>query len=158
MSKQNWKTPSWLYDQICELAGIDFFDIDAAADGKNNLCIRYYTEENSGLAKSWDGNTFCNPPFCDAGKWVDKALHENIVNSKKYIFALVLPVGCSQRWYHALAEEAIIYIPNIRISFLDPDTGKPSRGADRDTIIAMLGGKFVNRRGDGMLDCREFLI
>ena len=44
----------------------------------NAKCKAYYTPEQDGLTKSWDGVAWCNPPYGrQVGKWVRKAAHSN---------------------------------------------------------------------------------
>ena len=53
------------------------FDLDPCSDSNKNIkAKRHYTQEDNGLAKSWNGRVFVNPPFSDVSDWVKKALDE----------------------------------------------------------------------------------
>jgi phage N-6-adenine-methyltransferase len=123
------RTPRWLFDMLADRFGP--FALDAAASSSNALCAAHYTKDDSGLLRPWFDVTFCNPPFNNVGPWVSKAIDEQ---SRGVSSLLILPVGCSQRWFHEAAQTALIYFPTKRISFDNPD-GTPTRGADRDTVI-----------------------
>lgn len=66
----NWATPQWLFDQLNE----EFhFTLDVCADPQNAKCARYFTREQDGLSKEWDGTVWCNPPYGRTiGLWVKK--------------------------------------------------------------------------------------
>ena len=139
MGQQNWRTPEWLFQMLSERFGP--FELDAAANKKNALCAEYFDGKanGNGLTWPWVDRTFCNPPFKQATDWVRKAWLE--WNERGTRSVLVLPVGCSQAWWHLYVlgcPEACVYWSNRRISFRRPD-GTPTRGADRDTVIVAYG-------------------
>ncbi len=52
------------------------FTLDVAATQANAKCERYYTLEDDGLVRRWDGRAWCNPPYSQLGVWVKKAWTE----------------------------------------------------------------------------------
>lgn len=68
----NWATPQWLFDQLNK----EFhFTLDVCADPQNAKCARYFTREQDGLSKEWDGTVWCNPPYGRTiGLWVKKVV------------------------------------------------------------------------------------
>lgn len=68
-------TPQDFFDKLNE----EFhFTLDACATPENAKCERFFTKEQDGLAQSWDGVVWCNPPYCrQTGKWVEKAYNES---------------------------------------------------------------------------------
>jgi len=56
-----WRTPTKLFEDLDK----EFhFTLDPSSTHENAKCKKYYTEEDDGLSKSWDGETvFCNPPY-----------------------------------------------------------------------------------------------
>lgn len=65
------------------------FTLDACATHENAVCDRYWTEtglfetgrahaldDACGLAGAWSGSVFCNPPFSELERWVEKAWEE----------------------------------------------------------------------------------
>lgn len=66
-----WKTPSRLYVTLHK----EFrFTRDVCASPWNAQCPDYWTVEDDGLARTWDGVCWCNPPFDRTrGAWARKA-------------------------------------------------------------------------------------
>jgi len=72
---EEWETPQKLYDYL----NLDYsFTLDPCATLENTKCEKYFTRENDGLDKSWEGEkVFMNPPYGrDIKKWVKKAYEE----------------------------------------------------------------------------------
>lgn len=66
-----WATPQTFFDSL----NAEFnFTLDPCADAINAKCEKFYTRDQDGLAKNWDGErVFCNPPYGkEIGKWVKK--------------------------------------------------------------------------------------
>lgn len=151
-SKQDRRTPQWLFDWLNGQFGP--FDLDAAAttdEGPsfNALCGFAYTEKEDALSydSHWMAKTFCNPPFRNIDKWVGKAIHEA---KERGVFTLMLcPAAGSQDWFHDLARMYTVLFPNQRINF-DDEFGNPTGpghdepGADRDTTVLLIGSGFEN--------------
>ena len=95
MSRQDWRTPPWLFKLLNEKFG--FFMLDAAATGDNSLCNVFLDKEFDGLVQNWMDPTFCNPPFKNFGHWMEKAWLE--WSERKVRSVLVGPTGCSQAWF-----------------------------------------------------------
>jgi hypothetical protein len=68
-----------------------------------------------------------------------------VEEQKKGINSIVLaPAGCSQNWFHDWATQGTLWMPDCRISYDLPD-GTPTKGADRDTLIATFGPDWENK-------------
>ncbi len=66
-----WATPP---DFFAELDAEFAFDLDVCALPANAKCGRYFTPEIDGLAQTWRGVCWMNPPYGrEMGKWVRKA-------------------------------------------------------------------------------------
>jgi phage N-6-adenine-methyltransferase len=95
-NKDEQYTPKWLFDRM----GI-VFDLDVAAPigGAPHVpARRYYTQADDGLAQSWEGLVFMNPPYSKAKPWVEKFVsHNNGI--------ALLPTSKSQ-WFWNLWEVA----------------------------------------------------
>ena len=136
------RTPQWLFDCLDEEYGP--FTLDAAACFRDAMCYEYYDKATNGLINDWQERTFYNPEFAFTKLWVPKALREwNALGNGS---VGIVPVGCSQRWFHALLKDplASIRYPTQRISF-DLPNGKPTKGADRDTIIVAIGYSYKHK-------------
>ena len=71
--------------------------VDAAAAEHNAKLERYWTEEDSGLENSWEGErVYCNPPYSEILPWVQKAWSE----TKATIIVMLLPANrTEQAWW-----------------------------------------------------------
>jgi len=145
---QNRRTPPWLFELIQHDIIKRKFKLDAAADRRNALCKRFYDEHADGLKQPWRDPTFCNPPFLHFGDWIRKGYEEALarVGEDDKVVCLIGPCGSSQTWFHRYARAGTIYVPDQRLVFFDSQTGEPTHGADRDSMIYVLGPGFWNKR------------
>ena len=94
---EKWATPQDFFDKLND----EFhFTLDAAASPDNAKCANYFTEEQDGLAQSWEGHTvWCNPPYCrKTGLWVKKAYEEHQRTGCTVV--MLLPSRTDVRWFH----------------------------------------------------------
>lgn len=92
--KQEWGTPQDLFNRLDE----EFcFTVDVCANADNAKCGKYWTEEDDGLSKSWEGERcFMNPPYGrEISKWVEKARFSN-----RCTVVCLLPARTDTRWFH----------------------------------------------------------
>ena len=95
--EEKWATPQDFFDKLND----EFhFTLDAAASPDNAKCTNYFTEEQDGLAQSWEGHTvWCNPPYCrKTGLWVKKAYEEHQRTGCTVV--MLLPSRTDVRWFH----------------------------------------------------------
>lgn len=95
--EEKWATPQDLFDKLND----EFhFTLDVAASPDNAKCPVYFTEEQDGLAQSWEGYTvWCNPPWCrKTGAWVKKAWEEHQRTGCTVV--MLLPSRTDVRWFH----------------------------------------------------------
>lgn len=99
-----WETP----DNLFKLLDKEFnFTLDPAATSKNAKCTEFFTIEDNGLVKSWNGHTvFLNPPYGRGNKkrgipgiekWVEKAYKESLEGTT---VVCLLPVRTCTKWFH----------------------------------------------------------
>lgn len=152
-SEQCLRTPRWLFDALGEQFGP--FSLDAYASETNALCPKFFTAETDASAQLWDDVTFANPPFEDMATVFAKAVAEQARGVRSVIIS---PVGCSQRWYHELAIQGTVFVPDLRINF-DQTDGSPTASADRDTIVVVFGKGWRNQdAGKGAFRVRRLLL
>jgi site-specific DNA-methyltransferase (adenine-specific) len=125
-----WRTQPALFNRLHDEF---YFAIDAAANGANHLCDRWfgpdsYDATDALAAKDWQyysprGAVFCNPPFAraqglDIAPWIDAFNHQG---NHVPIVALI-PARTDTRWFHDVMCNAdeIRLIPH-RVKFLLPD-------------------------------------
>lgn len=94
-----YATPSHIFAAAQEDAGTPF-TVDAAADGGNALCLRYWDLAKNGLVQDWSTEiVWCNPPYSNIAPFIDRA-------KEAHRAALLLPVRSDRRWFRELAKYA----------------------------------------------------
>ena len=92
----DWSTPPQFF---AELDAEFKFTLDPCASPDNRKCAQYFTKEQDGLRQSWAGcRVFCNPPYSQIGKWVEKAYHEG--TKEGTLVALLIPARTDTRYFH----------------------------------------------------------
>ena len=91
-----WSTP----DDFFQMLDSEFhFNLDPCATPENHKCEKYYTKEQNGLTKPWGGlNVFCNPPYSQVGKWVQKAWEE--CRNENTVVVLLIPSRTDTKYFH----------------------------------------------------------
>lgn len=74
---QHWETPANVFEAIQARLGLTF-NLDTAAAAHNAKCIRFFTEADNGLEKSWaNAKAYTNSPYGPAlPHWVKKCWTE----------------------------------------------------------------------------------
>ena len=98
-----WATPQGLFDQLDQ----EFtFDMDVCAVKTNAKCKNYLDANGiwSGLAVSWQGTCWMNPPYGrQIGKWVQKAFESSMTGAT---VVCLLPSRTDTRWWHDYVMQA----------------------------------------------------
>jgi phage N-6-adenine-methyltransferase len=102
-----WSTPQDLFDRLNSKF---CFTLDVCATAENAKCARFYTAADDGLAQSWTGICWLNPPYGPTiGQWLAKA--NESVKRGATVVALV-PARTDTRWWHELvAQHEIEFLP-----------------------------------------------
>ncbi len=89
-----WATPQSFYDT---LNGEFEFNLDPCATPYNAKCADFYTKEDDGLNKSWEGKrVFCNPPYGRViADWVKKCATAGGV-----VTVALIPARTDTRYFH----------------------------------------------------------
>ena len=117
-----WATPQAIFEELDK----EFhFDLDAAASDDNHKCDRYFTLENSGLSQNWGGyRVFCNPPYSQIDKWVEKAFRET--RNDDTLVVMLLPSRTDTRYFHNyIYQRAEIRFIKGRLKFGDSKNSAP---------------------------------
>ena len=87
-----WATPQDFFDKLDS----EFhFETDVCALPENAKCRKFYTPEQDGLAQTWEGVCWCNPPYGrQIGKWVRKASESNAT------VVMLIPARTDTAWFH----------------------------------------------------------
>ena len=96
-SKSNeWATPLDFYK---ELDNEFHFNLDPCSDDTNYKCEKHFTLADDGLSQNWGGyRVFCNPPYSDISKWVEKAFREG--HKDNTIVVMLIPARTDTRYFH----------------------------------------------------------
>ena len=112
-SKSNeWPTPQDFYDKL----NAEFnFTLDPCCTKESAKCAKFYTEEDDGLSKSWQGETvFMNPPYGRAIKdWMKKACEEG----QNTTVVCLVPARTDTAWWHEYAIKGEIRFIRGRLKF-----------------------------------------
>lgn len=134
MSKYNYnsngndyKTPPEIYEMALEHLGLEQFTLDACCSDNNIPALMHFNKGiYDGLTESWEPYTWCNPPYNECKKWIEKAYKEN--KEKDIVIAMLLPARTETKYWH----DFILNNPNCQIQFLKK------------------GYKFLNKDGEEM--------
>ena len=71
-----WETPEDIFKKLDEEF---YFNLDPCCTNKNHKCDKFYTQDDDGLSKDWEGHVvFMNPPYGRGIKnWIIKAYEES---------------------------------------------------------------------------------
>lgn len=95
-NSDEWATPQWLFDELNK----EFdFTLDPCATEENHKVSSYLTKEDNSLEISWGGQrVFCNPPYSEIDKWVEKAYRET--RNDNTLVVLLIPSRTDTRYFH----------------------------------------------------------
>ena len=114
-SSGEYETPQLLFDVLDNKY---HFTLDPCATPENAKCKKFYTKEDDGLTKPWEGEVvFMNPPYGrEIWKWVKKAAMEG--RKPNTVVVALLPARTDTRWFHDyVLEYGIIYFLRGRLKF-----------------------------------------
>lgn len=119
-----WATPQSFFD----ILNAEFnFTLDPCADATNAKCAKFFTKEDDGLSKSWDGEkVFCNPPYGkEIGKWVKKCA-EAVAGGGCNLTVMLVPARTDTRWFHEfIYGKAEVRFIKGRLKFGDSKNSAP---------------------------------
>ena len=123
-----WSTPQWFFDELDK----EFhFETDVCALPENAKCERFFTPEQNGLAQTWTGVCWCNPPYGRRiGEWVQKAAES------KTTVVMLLPARTDTKWFHDyIYEKAEIRFIKGRLKF-----GEAQHNAPFPVMVVVFSG------------------
>ena len=140
-------TPDFIYAQ---LESIFEFTHDVACTFENCLAPKgFYVDKNhDGLENYWNGKRcFCNPPFSNKADWIRKADCE-VQKNNCPICVMISPSLCmdTEVWHEYIENKYHYEVLKGRISFIDPETGKPKSGNNSGTVIVYFKKKIQTKQ------------
>lgn len=110
----DWETPQDFFDALDAEFG---FTLDVCASAENAKCKRYFSKEDDGLSRPWDGVCWMNPPYGkEIPKWMEKAYMESLRGAT---VVCLVPARTDTRWWHSYAEKGEKRFVKGRLKFLD---------------------------------------
>lgn len=100
-----WETPQDLFDELNREFG---FELDVCANHENHKCHNYFTVNDDGLAKTWSGIVWCNPPYSNIKEWAKKC------SEHKDVAVMLVPSRTDTKWFHNYCYNK----PNVEIRFI----------------------------------------
>ena len=116
----NWATPQNLFDELNQRYG---FELDVCASSENTKCSRFFSLEDDGLAQTWQGVCWMNPPYGRAIKdWMAKA-YDSSKNGAKVV--CLVPARTDTAWWHDYAMKGEITFLRGRLKFGNSKNSAP---------------------------------
>jgi phage N-6-adenine-methyltransferase len=142
-----WGSPRAVLDSVRQVLGT--IDLDPATHDSAQRRVqatKYYTKDDDGLTKSWDGTVFLNPPFASKliTKFVGKLIAE--LDAGNTTAAVLLTNNeTDASWFQVAAARAdAICFPAGRLKFLRPD-GVPSKSGALQGQTFFFYGRDITR-------------
>lgn len=146
-SSDMWATPQDLFDFLDKEFGS--FTLDPCATQFNAKCVKYYTEEDNGLSKSWQGEmVFVNPPYSHIASWCKKAYTESLGNCT---VVMLIPARTDTKYFYDYCRHAAPICPiKGRVKFIRPGQTK-QYGAPFPSVVCVFESRLAKP-----LDTDEF--
>ena len=104
----NWQTPIELYQALDD--EFHFTDDPCPIDWKEG--------DEDGLLSNWGSSTFCNPPYSNVAKWIEKAHTE--WNKGKTVVMLINAITDTKAFHTYIYGKAELRFVKGRVSFINP--------------------------------------
>jgi phage N-6-adenine-methyltransferase len=122
----SWTTPPEIVEAIRRVLGE--IDLDPASNDKSQRVVKakkYYTLADDGIARTWKGRVFLNPPYAQpaCGRFVEKFIAEHAAG-RMTKGIILLNASTDTAWWHSLARRYPVCFTIGRIGFLQPDGTK----------------------------------
>jgi phage N-6-adenine-methyltransferase len=118
-----WSTPLDLFAELN--ARYAPFTLDAAATPENAKCDAYYTLVEDGLAQTWTGKVWLNPPYGRnrIGRWMRKAWESSQTTAE--LVVCLVPARTGPDWWHEWAMRGEVEFLRGRQRFGDSKNAAP---------------------------------
>lgn len=137
-----WYTPAVFLAAAKNVMG--GIDLDPASSAKANETVQasqIFTQADDGLSKAWNGRVWLNPPYSNAGAWVEKCLEEYERGNISQAIILINS-KTETRYVQRCFRHTGVFVER-RIRFVDGHTGLVSGSGRSGSIIVYLGDRVV---------------
>lgn len=134
-SRDDWQTPVHI------VASLGEFDLDPCANWQEptRLAKRGFVFSDNGLTQPWKGRVWLNPPYgASTQDWIIRLVqHGNGI--------ALIPPRMGAQWFHTCVLDTFdgILFHKGRIAFLNPDSGRPVKENNADSIFVAYGESNV---------------
>ena len=112
-ASDNWATPQDFFDKCSAEFGP--FDLDPCAGADNHKCARYFSLAENGLAQTWRGRVWMNPPYGRTiGDWMRKAYESAQAGA---LVVCLVPARTDTAWWHDYAAKGAVRFIRGRLKF-----------------------------------------
>lgn len=121
-----WATPPAFLRPLARAVG--GFSLDAAAGAEESpIAPETFSLENGedGLAESWHGKVWCNPPYSEKDDWTEKAWKESTRDEVEFVLLLLSVDTSSDRFHTYVPRADYVYLHGERLSFGDATDDAP---------------------------------
>lgn len=120
-NSDEWYTPLALFTPLNQEYN---FTLDPCCTPETSKAPHYYTINDDGLTKSWNGHTvFCNPPYSNIKAWVKKCHDEW---NKNTTIVLLIPARTDTSYFHDyIYHQADLIFIRGRLHFNDSKNAAP---------------------------------
>lgn len=95
-NSDEWETPQEFFNALDSEFN---FELDVCADEINHKCNEWYGIEEDGLKQNWGGKrVWCNPPYSQIEKWVEKAWRET--RQDNTLVVMLIPSRTDTKYFH----------------------------------------------------------
>lgn len=116
-----WATPLYLFAALDAEFGLE---LDVCALPENAKCSGFYTPAEDGLAQTWRGVCWMNPPYGRTiGRWVRKAYES--AREGATVVCLLPARTCTAWWHDYVLPYAQVRFIRGRVRFGDAEHGAP---------------------------------
>ena len=93
-----WGTPQHFFHRLEDKFGT--FTLDPCSTDESAKCDLYYTQQENGLAQSWEGHSvFMNPPYGrKISSWISKAYEESLKPNTRV--GCLIPARTDTKYWH----------------------------------------------------------
>ena len=128
-----WQTPPEIYDPL----NAEFkFNFDPCP-------INWKEGDKDGLKIEWGSSTFCNPPYSNVSKWIEKAYTE--YKKGKTVVMLINAITDTIAFHKYIYNQAEIRFIKGRIKFINPSEPHKRQPAPKASIIVIFKPKLENQ-------------
>lgn len=146
-NKQNWGTPPGLFAAVSLVYGP--FDLDVCALPQTAKCPAYYSLENGddGLSAPWRGACWCNPPYNQLRRWIEKGVAELRAGNCRRVVYLITARPDTIAWQDYIFPYAShVHFLRGRLKFIESESMRPAEhGAMFPSAVVVFDGPLMHR-------------